>query len=120
MSSSLSFDTSYETFHESVIQASFTRLILVDIWADWCAPCLVLAPVLDLALKDYGGTIALAKLDVDQGENMKIAGRYKVRGFPTVIAFFQGEEKARFHGAKSKTEVRSFIESLMSDINRNR
>jgi putative thioredoxin len=120
MSSILSFDTSYETFSESVIQASFTRLILVDIWADWCTPCLVLAPVLDMALNDYGDTIALAKLDVDQGENMKIAGRYKVRGFPTVIAFFRGEEKARFHGTKSKIEVKSFVESLMSDINHNR
>ena len=119
-SSKLSFDANYETFHETVIQASFARPILVDIWADWCAPCLVLAPVLDMALKDYGDDISLAKVDVDQGENMKIAGRYKVRGFPTVIAFFQGEEKDRFHGAKSKTEVKSFIESVMSKINPNR
>lgn len=120
MSSKLSFNTTYEAFDEAVIQASFTRPILVDIWADWCSPCLVLAPVLDMALEDYGDNIALAKVDVDQGENMKIAGRYKVRGFPTVIAFFQGEEKGRFHGAKSKREVKSFIESVISEINLNR
>ena len=114
MSSDFTFDTTYEGFHESVIQASCTQPILLDIWADWCAPCLVLAPVLDKVLNEYGGKIALAKLDVDHGENMKIAGRYKVRGFPTVILFSHGEEKGRFHGAKSKNDIISFIQSLIS------
>lgn len=114
MSSNFIFDTTYEMFQESVIDASFTRPILVDIWADWCSPCLVLAPILNNVLTDYAGKIALAKVDVDQGENMKIAGRYKVRGFPTVIFFFQGEEKGRFHGARSKTEIKSFIETLIA------
>ncbi|WP_455210971.1 thioredoxin family protein [Kaarinaea lacus] len=114
MSNDVIFETSYEMFQESVINTSFTRPILVDIWADWCAPCLVLAPVLDGAIKDYDGKVALAKVDVDQGENMKVAGQYKVRGFPTVIFFFQGEEKGRFHGAKSKTHVKSFIDSLIA------
>jgi putative thioredoxin len=120
MSNKFIFDTTYEVFDESVIQASFTRPILVDIWADWCAPCLVLAPVLESVLEDYGRTITLAKVDVDYGENMKIAGRYKVRGFPTVILFFQGEEKGRFHGAKSKTDVKSFIDSLIGETNHTR
>jgi len=115
MSSDISFDTTYETFQETVIEASFSRPILVDIWADWCAPCLVLAPVLNTVLKNYAGKIALAKVDVDQGENMKIAGRYNVRGFPTVILFFHGEEKGRFHGAKPKSEIKSFIDSLIGD-----
>jgi putative thioredoxin len=110
MSSTSIFDTNYESFQQTVLQASFTRPILVDIWADWCPPCLVLAPVLEMVLHDYAGEIALAKVDVDEGENMKIAGQYKVRGFPTVILFSQGEEKGRFHGAKSKTEVISFIQ----------
>jgi len=114
MSSNRIFETTYEDFHEVVIQASHTRPILVDIWADWCAPCLVLAPVLDNVLSDYTD-VALAKVDVDEGENMKIAGRYKVRGFPTVILFFQGEEKGRFHGAKSKTEIKSFLASLIGN-----
>ena len=115
MNNDIIFDSTYEMFQEAVIEASFSRPILVDIWADWCAPCLVLAPVLDTVLKDYGGKIALAKVDVDHGENMKIAGRYKVRGFPTVILFFHGEEKGRFHGAKPKSEIKSFIDSLIAD-----
>lgn len=114
MSSTPVFDTSYESFQQAVIQASMSRPILLDIWADWCSPCLVLAPVLEKVLQDYPGDIALAKLDVDEGENMKIAGQYKVRGFPTVILFFQGEEKGRFHGAKPKSAVESFIETALS------
>lgn len=111
MSSSPIFDTNYEAFQQAVIQASFSQPILVDIWADWCPPCLVLAPILEMVIKDYEGHIALTKVDVDQGENMKVAGQYKVRGFPTVILFHQGTEKGRFSGAKSKSDVKSFIEA---------
>jgi thioredoxin 1 len=90
------------------------RPVLVDIWADWCPPCLVLAPVLEAVIADYDGRIALAKVDVDDGDNMKLAGYYKVRGFPAVILFVNGEEKGRFHGAKSKSHVKSFIETLIN------
>ena len=114
MSNGIIFDTSYEAFQVAVVQASFARPILVDIWADWCAPCLVLAPVLETVLTDYGQKIALAKLDIDEGENMKIAGRLKVRGFPTVILFFNGEEQGRFSGAKSRSEVKAFIDALIA------
>jgi thioredoxin 1 len=114
MSNADIFSTRYEQFQQSVIQESFNRPILVDIWADWCAPCLVLAPVLEMLIQEYRGQIALAKVDVDEGENMKIAGQYKVRGFPTVILFLDGTEKGRFHGAKSKSQVQSFIEDLIA------
>ena len=113
MSSKNIYNTIYEEFHESVIQASFKQPVLVDIWADWCAPCLVLAPILEMVVNEYDASIVLAKVDVDEGENMKVAGHYKVRGFPTVILFINGEEKGRFHGAKSKSQVNSFIEELI-------
>lgn len=111
MGSNSVFNTSYEEFQQSVIKASFELPVLVDIWADWCSPCLVLAPVLELVVNHYNGRIILAKVDVDDGDNMKIAGHYKVRGFPTVILFNNGEEKGRFHGAKTKSQVISFIEA---------
>jgi thioredoxin 1 len=107
------FNTSYEEFQRSVIQASFKHPVLLDIWAQWCAPCLVLAPVLEMVINDHAGRITLAKVDVDEGENMKVAGQYKVRGFPTVILFSDGEEKARFHGAKTKSQVESFIDDFI-------
>ena len=60
-------------------------------------------------MRDLAGALRLAKLEVDQGENMKLAGKYLVRGFPTVILFDDGRETGRFSGARSRTQVLSFI-----------
>jgi len=103
------FDTSLETFDQDVIEASTRRPMLVDFWADWCAPCLVIAPVLEHVMEDLHGAVGLAKLEVDEGENMKLAGHYRVRGFPTVMLFHDGRELARFSGARSRTQVLAFL-----------
>jgi putative thioredoxin len=100
----------YEDFDTRVIRASHEHPVLVDLWAEWCAPCLVIAPVLETVIAEFAGRVHLAKVEVDVGENMKLAGRYRVRGFPTVILFGQGEERARFHGARSRHNIREFIE----------
>jgi putative thioredoxin len=105
------FETALDTFDKDVLQASRERPILVDFWADWCAPCLIIAPVLERVLHDLGGAVALAKLEVDEGENMKLAGHYRVRGFPTVILFHNGAEIGRFSGARSRTQLLEFIHS---------
>ncbi len=104
-------ETTLETFEADVLQASRERPILVDFWAEWCAPCLVIAPVLEHVLRDLAGAVGLAKLEVDAGENMKLAGHYRVRGFPTVILFDDGAEMARFSGARSRTQILEFIRS---------
>ena len=103
------FDVQLDDFDERVLSASQQRIVLVDFWAEWCPPCLVIAPVLEQVVADYRGKVVLAKLEVDAGENMKLAGRYKVRGFPTIILFSQGEEKDRFSSARSKTFIQEFI-----------
>jgi len=108
--SDLIFEVSLEDFEQRVIQASTTRPILVDLWADWCPPCLVIAPVMEAVVKDRGGAVALAKLEVDEGDNMKIAGRYQVRGFPTILLIYRGEEIDRFSGAKPRSFVDEFID----------
>ncbi|HHH43263.1 MAG TPA: thioredoxin [Gammaproteobacteria bacterium] len=104
-------DTSLETFEADVLAASDARPVLVDFWAEWCSPCLVIAPVLEQVVKDLSGAVALAKLEVDRGENMKLAGHYRVRGFPTVILFAGGREAGRFSGARSRTQVIAFIKT---------
>lgn len=93
-----------------VTEASRRRPVLVDISADWCAPCRALAPTLQRAVVEAEGAVALALVDAD--ENMRIAGRHKVRGFPTVVAYSGGSEVARFHGAKPLDFVRRFIDEL--------
>ena len=108
------FDVSFEDYDERVIAASHDVPILVDLWADWCMPCLVIAPKLKTLIEEFEGRLKLAKLEVDAGENMRLAGKYKVRGYPTVILFINGEEKARFHGAKPLSFLREFVEDHMA------
>ena len=97
-------------FDSAVLAASRRQPVLVDFWAEWCSPCLVIAPVLERVVAGYGGAVRLAKLEVDAGENMKLAGRYRVRGFPTVILFTRGDEQGRFSGAHPAPYIRAFIE----------
>ena len=104
------FDTSVETFDKDVTEASHQYPILVDLWADWCPPCVVIAPLLKQVIENYDMKIALAKLEVDEGKNMKIAGQYQVRGFPTILFIQNGEEKARFSGAQSVVFIENFID----------
>ena len=110
MSDKLIFDTSLETFEQDVLQTSHNHAVLVDFWAEWCPPCVVVAPLLEQVVNERAGEIVLAKLEVDEGENMKLAGRYQVRGFPTIILFQNGEEKGRFSGAKPASHIEQFID----------
>ena len=102
------FDIDGDEFQEKVIEASRCQPVLVDFWADWCSPCLMIAPVLAKVIPEYEGKVLLAKIDAD--ENMKLAGHYKLRGFPTIIMFVDGEEADRFGGARSAHEIRAFID----------
>lgn len=105
-------------FQEQVIEASHRGPILVDFWADWCAPCHALAPHLERAVNEYEGTILLAKVEVDEGDNMKLAGHYRLRGFPTVILFQRGEEMGRFSGSRSTHQIRDWLHEHLDDTQR--
>ena len=105
----LIFDTHLEQFERDVIEASHSLPILVDFWADWCPPCRALTPVLERVITDHAGKIHMAKVEVDEGANMKLAGRYALRGFPTVLLFVKGEIVGRFSSAHPEQWVREFI-----------
>jgi thioredoxin 1 len=113
--SSRIFDVNLDAFDRLVIDASRDHPVLVDFWADWCPPCIAIAPILEAVVSHHGGNIGLAKLEVDEGDNMKIAGRYQVRGFPTIILFLDGEERGRFSGAKSASFIEQFITDLLTN-----
>ncbi|HEB82602.1 MAG TPA: thioredoxin [Gammaproteobacteria bacterium] len=107
----LIFDVDLEDFDEKVIRASAQQPVLVDLWAEWCSPCLVIAPILRELIDEYDGELKLAKVEVDEGENMKLAGRYQVRGFPTILLIINGEEVDRFSGAKPLSFIREFVDA---------
>jgi len=104
------FDVDHEHFQADVIDASRKQPILVDFWAEWCAPCRQLTPHLNRVVNEHKGGILLAKVEVDEGENMKLAGQFRLRGFPTVILFQDGEERGRFSGSRSSHQLRDWIE----------
>ena len=110
----LIFDVDLEQFEEKVLIASKETPVLVDLWAEWCSPCLVIAPILKQLIEEYNGDLKLAKVEVDEDENMKLAGRYKVRGFPTILLISNGEEVARFSGAKPLSFLHKFIEENLN------
>jgi thioredoxin 1 len=108
----LAYDVEEANFDERVVARSHLVPVLVDIGADWCGPCLVLGPLLDKLVHEYGGQFELAKVDAD--ENMRIAGRHQVRGFPTVIAYSHGKEVDRFHSSKPMHFLREFADKLIA------
>lgn len=95
-------------FQDKVIAASHQRPILVDFWADWCSPCISLAPHLERVINSYAGAVGMAKVEVD--DNMKLAGHYRLKGFPTVILFHNGEEVSRFAGSRASHWIRDWIQ----------
>ncbi|HHH38033.1 MAG TPA: thioredoxin [Sedimenticola sp.] len=102
------FDVDEAGFQEQVIDASHRHLMLVDFWAEWCSPCISLAPALERVIEAYHGEVRLAKVEVD--DNMRLAGHYRLRGFPTVILFRDGQELGRFSGSRPGHWIRDWIE----------
>ena len=88
--SELIFDVTETDFDERVITQSHRIPVMVDFWADWCPPCKALTPVLERLVRQYNGRFVLAKVEVD--DNMHLAGRYQLKGFPTVLFFSDGVE----------------------------
>ena len=105
-----SFVVDLDNFQQHVLDASRYTPVMVDFWAAWCSPCLVIAPLLEKLVEEYAGKVLLAKLEVDDGENMKLAGRYKVRGFPTIILFKNGEAVGQFSGARPASFIEDFLD----------
>ena len=99
------------SFDDLVVAKSHNTPVLVDISAEWCAPCRVLGPLLHKLADAYKGEFLLALVDAD--ENMRIAGRHKVRGFPTVIAYSRGVEIDRFHSAQTEGFLRNFLDGVI-------
>jgi len=110
--SDYSYNVEEADFDQIVVARSHELPVLVDISADWCAPCRVLAPLLHKLVVDYNGRFLLGMVDAD--ENMKIAGRHKVRGFPTVVAYSHGVEIDRFHSAQNERFLRHFIDGMIA------
>ena len=109
--SAFSLNVTTTDFEQAVIEFSKTIPVIVDFWAEWCAPCRALKPVLEKLAVEYQGKFRLAKINSD--ENQPLAQRYGVRGIPNVKAFVDGELVDEFSGALPESQVRQFLDRLI-------
>ena len=97
-------------FEERVIEKSKQIPVIVDFWAQWCMPCLVLGPVLEKITNEDKGKFILAKLNVDK--NPVTSQRYGIRSIPAVKIFKDGEIVTEFIGAVSESQVREYLNKI--------
>jgi thioredoxin 1 len=99
--------TSDANFQKDVLSSDVP--VLVDYWAEWCGPCKMIAPILDEIVGDYQGKLKIAKVNVD--ENQQVTQKYGIRSIPTLMIFKGGSVQAQKVGAMSKSQLAAFIET---------
>lgn len=93
-------------FQQDVLRAS--KPVIVDFWATWCRPCIMMAPTFEALSRDYEGKVTFAKMDTDA--NMVTPEQYYIQGIPTLILFKDGKEVDRIVGMTSRDVVKAKLD----------
>ena len=95
-----------QNFEQEVLKSD--KPVLVDFWAEWCAPCRMIAPAVEEIAGDYAGRAKVGKLNVD--ENGSVTSRYNIRSIPTLLIFKNGEIKDQLVGTTSKANLAKLLD----------
>ncbi|HTV55504.1 MAG TPA: thioredoxin [Terriglobia bacterium] len=95
-----------QNFEDQVLKSG--KPVLVDFWAPWCAPCRMMGPTVEAVAKEYADRAIVGKINVDDNQN--IAGRYNIRGIPTLLLFKGGQVQEQVVGATSKDVITKMLE----------
>ena len=106
-------DVDEADFNEKIIEASESKLIIVDFWAPWCGPCKQLTPILEKVVKKSTEKVILAKVNID--ENQQIASQLRIQSIPTVFAFKNKQIVNAFQGVLPETDIIKFIEKALGE-----
>ncbi len=95
-----------QNFEQEVLGSD--KPVLVDFWAEWCAPCRMIAPAVDAIAGEYAGRAKVGKVNVD--ENQSVTSRYNIRSIPTLLVFKNGEIKEQIVGTTSKDNLAKLLD----------
>ena len=98
-----------QSFEEEVLQSE--QPVIIDFWAEWCAPCRAIAPIVKDLASEYGDRVKIVKMNID--ENPNTPGKYGVRAIPTVLAFKGGTVAEQLTGARPKSAFEEMVQKLL-------
>src|SRR5262245_41522017 len=86
--------------------------VLVDFWAEWCGPCKMIAPILDELANEYDGKLKIAKINIDDQQNL--AAQYGIRAIPTLLIFVNGQVSEQIVGMKPKRDLKTMLDRAVA------
>lgn len=102
-------DVTDATFENEILKSATP--VIIDFWAEWCAPCRAIAPIVKDLAASYSGKVKVVKMNID--ENPGTPGRYGVRAIPTVLAFKNGAVVGQITGARPKSAFEEMVQKLL-------
>lgn len=108
-------DVTEENFEAAVVEPCQERPVVVDFWADWCAPCRALGPILEKLTNEKKGRVILAKVNTEEAP--QLAGYFRIRSIPAVKVFYQGQIVTEFEGLQPEEALRELFDQLAPDEN---
>ena len=103
-------DVTDQTFEAEVLQSD--KPAVIDFWAEWCAPCRQISPIIKDLAEQYGDRVKIVKMDIDSSP--ATPGKYGVRAIPTILAFKGGEVVQQIQGLRPKSDLEEMIQGLLA------